>query len=134
DGFGGAVPLSLSSLIPPGYSDNNAFYTMTTSNTLGYRTRFDVGSNVLNLQQQVNVVDSVSITAGTHQVKLGIDYRRMFPSFRPRALFQSYVVNSLQTFLSGFVTTATISTGQPADLVYNNIGAYAQDTWKATPR
>ena len=27
-----------------------------------------------------------------------------------------------------------ISTGQPADLVYNNIGAYAQDTWKATPR
>ena len=134
DNFGGALPLPLSTLVPSGYSYNNAFYTMTISNTLGYRTRFDEGSNVLNVQQQVNIVDSLSITAGAHQIKMGIDYRRMFPSFQPRSLFQSYVVNSLQTFLNGYVTTATISTGQPADLVYNNIGAYIQDTWKLTPR
>src|SRR5262249_50071568 len=95
DDFGGAVPLALSSLIPAGYSYDNAFYTMTISNTLGYRTRFDLGTNVLNLQQQFNLIDSLSITTGTHQIKIGIDYRRLFPSFRPRALFQSYVVNSL---------------------------------------
>ena len=134
DTFGGAAPPPLSSLLPAGYSYNNSFYTMTISNTLGYRTRFDIGTNVLNLQQQVNVIDSLSITKGTHQIKMGIDFRRMTPSFRPRALYQSYVVNSLQTFLNGYVTTATISTGQPADLVYNNIGAYVQDTWKITPR
>lgn len=134
DDFGGAVPIPMSSLLPAGYDYSNAFFTMTISNTLGYRTRFDVGTNVANVQQQYNVIDSVSIAAGTHQIKAGVDFRRLTPSFQPRSLFQSYVTNNLQTFLNGFITTATISTGQPANLVYNNIGAYIQDTWKVTPR
>ena len=134
DDFGGAIPVPLASVLPPGYSFENTIFSMTLSNTLGFRTRYDVGTNVRNVQQQLNFIDSISITAGSHQIKAGIDYRRLFPSFEPRALFQSYQANTLQTFLAGFVNTATITRGQPADLRYNNVGAYIQDTWKVTPK
>jgi hypothetical protein len=43
---------------------------MTISKTLGYRTRFDMGTNILKRQQQINVVDSLSITAGMHQIRI----------------------------------------------------------------
>ena len=39
-----------------------------------------VGDNVINnLQRQVNLIDNFSVIDGSHQLKFGVDYRRLSP-------------------------------------------------------
>jgi hypothetical protein len=85
-------------------------------------------------QRQINVIDNVSYTISSHQLKWGIDYRRLFPIFSQPLLQPSYTVTSEADLISGTVSMA----GDQADLkvhpIYTNFSAYIQDTWRAFPR
>ena len=44
------------------------------------RQEVRAGSLVINTQRQLNFVDTFSWAIGTHQLKLGIDYRHLSPT------------------------------------------------------
>ena len=134
DDFGGAIPPARASLYPE-------FASPATANFFAI---FDDGSedNTLsdglfsnNRQRQINVVDTVSYGAGSHAIKLGVDYRRLAPVARSRDFSRNLAFGSVSQLISGVVPVATISAvDSPLFPTYDNLSLYAQDTWRVSPR
>src|SRR5262249_52359380 len=85
DNFGGGVvppnPWLFVSYPTPGTGDLS-FSPMGGVNLI-------LGSVVNDEQQQLNLIDALSAVKSTHQLKFGVDYRRLFPSLTPRNYVQS---------------------------------------------
>src|SRR5262249_12644122 len=79
DNFGGAVPLQDSMLFPNGYSSSNGVFSVYIPG-IGQVNQGTSGSTE---QRQINLVDNLSVTAGPHQVKFGVDYRWLAPFTSP---------------------------------------------------
>ena len=141
DDFGGAVPLPESILFRAPYTSEDSLYSLTISG--GTNSLLRVGSNAINTQRQVNVIDNLTFLAGSHQLKLGVDYRKLYPIFGPRLYSQNFSFSGfgitgtppVGSVFSGRLSTGTI-TSVPGTLfpLFKNFSAYAQDTWKVTPR
>jgi Carboxypeptidase regulatory-like domain/TonB dependent receptor-like, beta-barrel len=96
------------------------------------------GSPTGRLNKMFEVVDNLSHQAGTHALRVGVDflYNRDTITY-PRSIRGAYTFSSLATFLSGVYNnsgftqtfgTTVISQTNP------NVGVYAQDEWKVNPR
>ena len=86
DDFGGAMSPPDSALYPSGVSAQNAsFEFFGDFNPHGLQ--FITGTLGNNLQQQVNVTDNVSHIIGTHQLKFGLDFRRLSAESRYSSLY-----------------------------------------------
>lgn len=129
DTFGGATPPSDSTLFLPGYSPHNyvgEFY-------LAYPVAYVDGSFGANKPRQVNLVDGLSYSVGSHQLKFGLDYLRSLPILAPfSALY--YGFNSVPDA----VGNNNLSFGNFSSAVdrsdVTNLSLYAQDTWRASRR
>jgi hypothetical protein len=72
---------------------------------------------------------------GTHQLKFGLDYRRLRPQEGALTYQLEYVFGSAQAFLDNSVPEAFIgSRTADVQLVISNWSLFAQDTWNITPR
>ena len=78
DNFGGATPPPNSALYPAGASPQKSSFVFF-GDFNPYGLKFYSGDLGDNLQQQINVTDNVSRIVGAHQMKFGIDYRRLSP-------------------------------------------------------
>jgi outer membrane receptor protein involved in Fe transport len=141
DDFGGAVVPPDSAFFPTPFSPEDAFFTFAISN--GRHSNFNVGRNVANLQRQFNIVNSLSLIAGPHQLKVGIDYRRLSPIYQPRSYGQFLLFSGVAgegeadspgTALSGKVPYVDITANDSNTLSFNNLSAYVQDTWRIKDR
>jgi hypothetical protein len=133
DSFGGAVPPSESLLFPSFASPQDALVGFSVSNGTG--TNFRVGKLTKNSQDQINIVDNLSFTPGSHQWKFGIDYRRITPTRGSRSYDQLSQSSSVAPLLMGRVSSISISQLQPdLGVIFDNFSAYGQDTWKVSPR
>jgi hypothetical protein len=131
DTFGGAVVPSAATL-HPAFAPAKSGYQFILGTPNGI---FADGLNSSNLQRQVNIVDAVTMTKARHQVKLGIDFRHLFPIYGPVAYVQAYGFNGVAGALAGtasFIVVASTSTSNRSSHG-NNFSAYAQDTWSPTP-
>ncbi len=81
DSFGGATPPADSVLFPSSASRTNSINQFLLLG--GPNTILNVGNQASNSQRQLNVVDSSSFVASAHQLKFGVDYRRLFPTYDP---------------------------------------------------
>ncbi|HKR59763.1 MAG TPA: TonB-dependent receptor [Pyrinomonadaceae bacterium] len=141
DGFGGAVPLSEAILFRPPFTSLDSLYTLTLGG--GAQTILRVGSTAVNTQRQANIIENLTLLAGSHQLKFGVDYRRLYPIFTPRLYSQSFNFSgmgitgtpAIGSVFSGRLSAGTIN-GVSGTLfpVFTNFSAYAQDTWKITGR
>jgi len=129
DSFGGSQPVDLSQIqgLPLEASSVMVFI-------FGGDVAFLDQSRESGLQRQWNVTDAVSVAAGRHQLKFGIDYRRLAPTampFNPNVEFVYFGQNQVtaNSALAAFGTTTA-----PAHPLYHNLSAFAQDEWKVTPR
>ena len=132
DNFGGAVPPPDSVLYPSGVSPQNSGFVFV-ADTAPYGIRFLAGKVGDNVQRQTNITENVSFDVGAHQMKFGVDYRRLSPD-AGRAPYQvQYIFLSLSNVLSNTVPQASI-VARTADvqLLFSNWSLFAQDTWKAT--
>jgi hypothetical protein len=132
DNFGGAVPPSASALLPAFASQNDSFFAFFADfNPHGLV--FFSGKNGDNRQRQINLVDSVSLTDANHQLKFGLDYRRLAPSSGVRPYDVQYLFNGLAGVASG-VASAVFLASRTADLqlIFANWSAFFQDNWKAS--
>jgi Carboxypeptidase regulatory-like domain/TonB dependent receptor len=131
DNFGGAVPPPDSVLYPSGESPQNAlalFYADSTP----YGISYDEGKLGDNLEQQFNVTDNVSRIVGAHQMKFGLDYRRLSARDGLVPYTVEYVFNSLANVLANTMPEAYVAARAPdTELVFANWSLFAQDAWKA---
>lgn len=84
-------------------------------------------------QRQWNIVDIVSLSLGRHQLKLGVDYRRLAPFEIPPAPFVPYFYQSESSVQSNSAFT-NIQVAAPAYPLYKNFSSFAQDLWRVAPR
>jgi len=134
DNFGGAVPLPDSLLFPPGFSSANGAFALYIIGVGEYIK----GKNATDEQRQFNLVDNLSATTGSHQLKFGADYRWLSPFTSPHDYFQlgefSGLTNAPGGALSGTSLVAETVAQQSNALLSHNLSFYGQDTWKVTAR
>ncbi len=134
DNFGGAVPLADSLLFPPGVSSTNGFFEFII---LG-AGELAKGKFGIDEQRQVNLVDNLSVTKGSHLLKFGVDYRWLSPFSSPLAYGQFAEFSGISTSPGGALSGTALDAGsiaiQSNALLAYNLSFYGQDTWKNTPR
>ena len=131
DSFGGATPPTLSAFygsLPP--AQTNAFFLF-----LDGTEQYFLGTNANNQTKQLNLVDDLSFTHGTHQLKFGGDYRAIFLDNVPSLNTFTYAALGVQNFISTEQVLLFIpSTSVPARILSQSTSLYAQDSWKASRR
>lgn len=134
--FGGAQPLSDTSLFPSPYTFRDSFLVLILLG--GSHSFLQVGHLSSNLQRQVNFVDNLSVVTGAHQFKFGADYRRLSPFYDVRKYFQQAnftgVSGTTRSAITGLASSATNTTSEPNTLFINNFSIYGQDAWKLSQR
>lgn len=130
DDLGGAVIPTDSVFFPPSALREDSMYGFS----LGNGSSFFVGRDINNLQRQVNLVDNLSILKGTHALKVGVDYRRLFPVYGQRRHNQLASFNGVAGALTGTASSVSIVTQDQVSLIFTNLSAFAQDTWRVKPR
>ena len=131
DSFGGAIPPDPSVLIgslPPGRTFAYLFLADGTG-------QYSLGPNANNRTKQLNFVDDLSITLGTHQLKFGGDYRAIFLDNVPFNNSFAYISFGVQNLIStGQVFLFAPLTTLPGRMLSQSTSLYAQDSWKASRR
>jgi len=85
-------------------------------------------------QRQINVVDNFSYSVGSHQLKWGIDYRRLFPIYARAPLEPVYTLRSENDIKNGNVSIASVNAFLSAHPIYTNLSIFMQDSWKISNR
>ena len=86
------------------------------------------------VQRQWNLTDSVSVSFGRHQLKFGIDYRRLTPVLQVGASqwFYYYAsTDSVQANSADISEAINLANIYP---LYTNFSTFAQDEWRITQR
>lgn len=130
DDFGGAVPLTDSFLFPSGITSANGTFLFIV---LGVG-QYVQGKQGTTEQRQVNLIDNLSLTKGSHQMKFGADYRWLAPFSSPAAYHQFAAFSGVPGALTGTALLAQSSSFQTNALVSQNFSLFGQDTWKITPQ
>jgi hypothetical protein len=130
DDFGGAELFDESVVFPTNSSVQNSLYGFT----LGSNISFLVGKDATNFQHQLNLVDNLAILSGSHQIKFGVDYRRMTPIYGEWKYKQFASFNGVAEALRETASSVTIQAQGKVGLLFTNFSAYAQDVWKLSRR
>ncbi len=134
DDFGGAVSPS-SYPFPAPYSVNNAAIAIDIDSLFPHYG-LGAGKALANLQRQFNFVNSFSWSRGPHNLKFGVDYRRLTPVTSPSSYVQGEDFSDIASALSTppqLIDYSVVSQNTAA-LLFQNLGLYAQDTWHANSR
>jgi hypothetical protein len=128
DAIGGNTPVNLLQLAGLAAEGQVAVYLVYG----GYIIELDQ-SGQSSEQKQWNLVDSVSVSLGRHQLKFGVDYRRLEPLAIPPSPAESYNYQSKAQVETNSLTTLFEALG-PAYPLYMNFSAFAQDEWRVSQR
>jgi hypothetical protein len=143
DDFGGAQPLPTTLLLPPDVDPRDASFFLSVNG--GLNTSLAWGKGADNTQRQFHLPGSVTFVAGEHLLKVGADYRLLLPVYGPPGYTQALTFNGVLgpslneaaegTLASGRAALALV-TGETGTRTpsFVNFSAFAQDTWRATPR
>jgi hypothetical protein len=132
DTFGGAIVPSFSSVFPSPFTLQNSLFAFAIFSM--NNGTISAGQSAENLQRQVNLVDNLSLQRGRHSMKFGLDYRRLFPVLSPRPYFQEAAFSDVPSAESGDLLFAFITATRGATFLFQNLGLFAQDTWRLNPR
>ena len=131
DSFGGAVPLS-SLPFPDSFTSRDAAFTFVPF-SLGF-ARVTAGPQGNNIQRQINVVNSLSLQVRSHNLKFGVDFRRLAPFYGNPAYQQLAYFLDVPSAEMGDLFAAYTASTRNATLLFRNLGLFAQDTWRVNPR
>ena len=133
DNFGGAVPFvpSLAGLPSP-YTAQNSQVSISVFSFSG--SLYAGNGSTAQTQRQFNAVDSLSLQMHSHTLKFGVDYRRLTPSVANPAYIQTAAFFNVSEMQSGALYYAAVSASSRVPLILQNLGLFAQDTWRAGPR
>lgn len=135
DGFGGATPLAASAVYPAGITADTGTFSLSVLGLSAY----SLNNWSRNTSYSMNLVEGLTMVAGSHQYKVGADYRVSTSTQRNIPYSLSVVFDGLSedegALLSGVSTSAMVSSSVPATYPMTvNFSAYLQDTWRVTER
>ncbi|MGH9644100.1 MAG: TonB-dependent receptor domain-containing protein, partial [Terriglobales bacterium] len=130
--FGGATPLSALPFPSPYTANNGQFGVSILS--LGNNFVLSEGKPSEGVQRQFNIVDNVSVQRASHNLKFGADYRRLTPTFAYSPYVQTVGFSDVPSAETGSLSYSYLTSSIPANLVFRNLGLFAQDTWRVKPR
>lgn len=139
DAFAGAVPLTASNTIVfPNLSLPNVG-ALTPANTRFFITytpgsSWRDGLETNNGVDQYNFVDSLSFVSGNHDLKFGVDFRRLTPVQARAPYQQSYTFSTSAAMNTGVANSYSAILNPYTVSLYHNLSLYAQDAWKATSK
>src|SRR5207253_9444690 len=82
-----------------------------------------------------NILDNFSYAIGSHQLKFGVDYRRLTPTAEVPQYVLGGVFSSQAQVLSATAQLGLIVTNEPImKPIFLNFSAYGQDSWKLSRR
>lgn len=129
DDFGGGVPPSTLQLFPGGQSLSNSLFTFQVG-LIPFGLSFDDGLLGNDLQHQINITDNVSWMVNSHQLKVGIDFRRLSPEVNNYTYQQAFYFSTLADLLANSATQISVNSSTPdVQLVTSNYSVFAQDIW-----
>ena len=132
--FGGAVAPSNDYLFStnPDYSLSTSVFSLYM---LDGSSSYYVGNDATNHQHQFNLVDSLSWMKNRHEMKFGVDYRRLTPTNGYRPWDIGYLADSFTDFAAGNIYYAGIDSSDASSIrpVFTNLSFYAQDAWRIRP-
>jgi hypothetical protein len=88
----------------------------------------------LGRQRQWNVVNTLALSIGRHQLKLGVDFRRLDPVVYQTTPVVQYFFISANSVMANSIDEGAGQSFAPAFPIYTNFSAFTQDEWKLTPR
>jgi hypothetical protein len=134
DTLGGAVPISLQSVLPPDESPASSQFNIQLFG--GNNAMLNYGQLSDHLQRQLNLVDIVSWQLGSHLIKAGVDYRKLTPEENSAHYSQFDSFNTVADLAAGNPSGGAFINSYfgPVEATYANYSLFAQDTWKAIPR
>jgi carboxypeptidase family protein len=131
DNFEGATPPSALELFPTGQSLSSSLFTFQVG-LVPFGISFDDGLLANNLQNQINITDNLSWMVSSHQLRVGIDFRRMNPEENYTRYQQAFYFDTLADVLANSGTQVSVNSATPdVQLATYNWGLYAQDTWRS---
>lgn len=126
----GAVPPPVSSLFAPGLGPDSGQAFLSLPDGGG---SVGEGDRASNAARQINIVDTFSILARGHQLKLGVDYRYFRAGIDERAGYLG-IISTFDQLKAGTVgRVAGLGTDGVTARV-NNWSAFIQDTWAPASR
>jgi hypothetical protein len=134
DTFGGAQPLPQALVFPPGVDSTTGSFNFMV---LGFSS-YSLGQQSKSSQWQANIVDGLTMIAGRHQYKTGVDYRRIAQTSPQKPYTESVTFSGLAgdtgSLLSGKALSAIVSSNVPAIYPeFQNFSVYLQDTFQMSP-
>ena len=132
DAFGGGTPINMADAIGIGgaarpYPIVELFYPSIGSSTLE-----EVES--ANQSRQWNFTDMFSVSRGKHQIKFGLDYRRIKSPLKPADTEAEGVFESAQSVLSNSANLSVVLHILGSTPVLNETALFIQDEWHLAPR
>jgi hypothetical protein len=131
ESFGGAVVPTAAQLYGPFATGESSTVQVSLA---GGGVRYSVGVQDDRVQRQFNLVDNLSVVAGPHALKFGVDYRRLSPRNNPAPVRLVANFGNVNNAVNGRVASFSVTGNDPVTLLVHNFSAYAQDTWRATRR
>jgi hypothetical protein len=129
DPHDGATPLTRTDILP-GLPPRTLFWALLFNGASVVYLSDEQGA----LARQINIVDNLTVMAGAHQVKAGVDIRQQGLWLESHDYLQAVYFNSEADILNGITSRTYIEARVPRALVMRNYSAYVQDTWRVTPR
>ena len=136
DDFGGAIPVPRNVMIPTQW-DVPAAQGNTTLNFVGRTAGFprvQFAGDKDTTHRQFNILDSVSLSVGEHQLKFGFDFRRLTPTAAQSPYLIDTTFASIAQVQASSPGTTVILATLPTEPVFLNWSLFAQDTWRVSPR
>jgi hypothetical protein len=142
DNYGGAIPLTDSEIFPVGVTTVNGAFSL---NVLGF-AGYSFGGHSDSVQQQANLVDTLSKVYGRHNVKAGVDVREILQTTYRNPYSANVSFNGVSlTTTSGAANPYSLLTGDALNVqvtssttevypTYRNFSLYFQDTFRMTER
>jgi Carboxypeptidase regulatory-like domain/TonB dependent receptor-like, beta-barrel len=135
--FAGSTPVARNVLIPAQYdsvSAQGAAVFFLPGRTSVSRPLVDFVDQGITSQRQFNVVDNVSYVLGVHQLKFGVDFRKLSPVFDVNSYATEFDFDVLNDVLTATPDFVIVQAGTPSKPTYTNFSAFVHDTWKVTRR
>ena len=76
----------------------------------------------------------MSVHKGSHALKFGVDYRRLSPIYAPPSYLQVNIFFDVPSAVLGSLGLAVVDNFLNETLLLRNLGLFAQDTWRISPR
>jgi hypothetical protein len=130
----GGKLLDTSSLFPKPLIDGEALGEWRLRLDNGIFTGIDAGPIERSSQRQINIVDNLSYAVGTHQLRWGIDYRRLFPIYDATPQQVVYTITSNTDLANGTISETSVQANVKGHPIFVNFSAYGQDTWRLSRR